>query len=94
MIARSEFSEVIKDFVLILEKQLKGFSKENIASLFEILHSSRDVNLPLVFLGNEGKLMFRYPDSHEEVITEEKVMEILDYDEFKKSGVIALKKAS
>ena len=94
MIARNEFTDLIQDFVLLLEKQLEGFSRDNIVRLMEVLNGSSDENMPAIFLGDNKLLNFRYMDGHTEVITAEKVMDILDYEEFKKTRTIILRKAS
>ena len=91
MIAKSEYADVIKDFVVLLKKQTEGFSEEELANFLELLNTSRDENMPAVYLGDEQKLMFRYMDGHIEVITTKKIQDILDYEKFKETGIITFR---
>ena len=45
MIAKSEFSEVISDVVLLLEKQIPDFTRKDITDFLEVLNSSDDEKL-------------------------------------------------
>jgi len=95
MIAKSEFSEVISDVVLLLEKQIPDFSRKDITDFLEVLNSSDDEKLPVIVLGKNGQLLFKDVETKTtRLITKEAVQEILDYDEFLKSGNIMLRKAS
>lgn len=95
MIAKSEFSEVISDVVLLLEKQVPDFSRKDITDFLEVLNSSDDEKLPVIVLGKNGQLLFKDVETKTtRLITKETVQEILDYDEFLKSGNIMLRKAS
>ena len=91
MIAKSEYADDIKDFVVLLKKQTEGFSEEELANFLEMLNTSRDENMPAVYLGDEQKLMFRYMDGHIEVITTKKIQDILDYEKFKETGIITFR---
>ena len=91
MIAKSEYADVIKDFVLLLKNQTEGFSEEELANFLEMLNTSRDENMPAVYLGDEQKLMFRYLDGHIEIITTKKIQDILDYEKFKETGIITFR---
>lgn len=95
MIAKSEFSEVISDVVLLLEKQIPDFTRKDITDFLEVLNSSDDEKLPVIVLGKNGQLLFKDVETKTtRLITKEAVKEILDYDEFLKSGNIMLRKAS
>lgn len=95
MIAKSEFSEVISDVVLLLEKQIPDFTRKDITDFLEVLNSSDDDKLPVIVLGKNGQLLFKDVETKTtRLITKEAVQEILDYDEFLKSGNIMLRKAS
>ena len=94
MIAKSEYADVIKDFVVLLKKQTEGFSEEELANFLEMLNTSRDENMPAVYLGDEQKLMFRYMDGHIEIITTKKIQDILDYEKFKETGIITFRDGS
>lgn len=95
MIAKSEFSEVISDVVLLLEKQIPDFTRKDITDFLEVLNSSDDEKLPVIVLGKNGQLLFKDVETKTtRLITKETVQEILDYDEFLKSGNIMLRKAS
>ncbi|MCQ2586191.1 MAG: hypothetical protein MJ181_11690 [Treponema sp.] len=95
MIAKSEFSEVISDVVLLLEKQIPDFTRKDITDFLEVLNSSDDEKLPVIVLGKNGQLLFKDVETKTtRLITKEAVQEILDYDEFLKSGNIMLRKAS
>lgn len=95
MIAKSEFSEVISDVVLLLEKQIPDFTRKDITDFLEVLNSSDDEKLPVIVLDKNGQLLFKDVETKTtRLITKEAVQEILDYDEFLKSGNIMLRKAS
>lgn len=95
MIAKSEFSEMISDIVLILEKQVPDLSRKEIVDFLEAVKTSDDKTLPLIVLGKNKQMLFKDIESNEvKVINSETIREVLDYDEFQKSGNIALRKAS
>ena len=95
MIAKSEFSEMISDMVLILEKQVLELSRNEIVDFLEAVNTSDDKTLPLIVLGKSKQMLFKDIESNEvKVIDNVTIREVLDYEEFKKSGNIALRKAS
>ena len=95
MIARSEFSEVISDMVILLERQVPDLKRKDIVDFLEVLNSSDDKKLPVIILGKGGQLLFKDIETREtKVINKDSIREVLDYDEFQKSGNIALRKAS
>ncbi len=95
MIARSEFSEVISDMVILLERQVPDLMRKDIVDFLEVLNSSDDKKLPVIILGKGGQLLFKDIETGEtKVINKDSIREVLDYDEFQKSGNIALRKAS
>jgi len=91
MIAKSEYADVIQDYVVLLKKQTEGLSAEELVSFLELLNTSQDENMPVVYLGDENKLMFRYLDGHIEVITTKKIQDILDYEKFKVTGIMSFR---
>lgn len=95
MIARSEFSEVISDMVILLERQVPDLKRKDIVDFLEVLNSSDDKKLPVIILGKGGQLLFKDIETGEtKVINKDSIREVLDYDEFQRSGNIALRKAS
>lgn len=95
MIARSEFSEVISDMVILLERQVPDLKRKDIVDFLEVLNSSDDKKLPVIILGKGGQLLFKDIETGEtKVINKDSIREVIDYDEFQKSGNIALRKAS
>lgn len=95
MIARSEFSEVISDMVILLERQVPDLKRKDIVDFLEVLNSNDDKKLPVIILGKGGQLLFKGIETGEtKVINKDSIREVLDYDEFQKSGNIALRKAS
>ena len=95
MIARSEFSEVISDMVILLERQVPDLKRKDIMDFLEVLNTSDDKKLPVIILGKGGQLLFKDIETGEtKVINKDSIREVLDYDEFQKSGNIALRKAS
>ena len=95
MIARSEFSEVISDMVILLERQVPDLKRKDIVDFLEVLNTSDDKKLPVIILGKGGQLIFKDIESGEtKIIDKDSIREVLDYDEFQKSGNIALRKAS
>ena len=95
MIARSEFSEVISDMVILLERQVPDLKRKDIVDFLEVLNSSDDKKLPVIILGKDGQLLFKDIETGEtKVINKDSIREVRDYDEFQKSGNIALRKAS
>ena len=95
MIARGEFSEVISDMVILLERQVPDLKRKDIVDFLEVLNTSDDKKLPVIILGKGGQLLFKDIETGEtKVINKDSIREVLDYDEFQKSGNIALRKAS
>ena len=95
MIARSEFSEVISDMVILLERQVPDLMRKDIVDFLEVLNSSDDKKLPVIILGKGGQLLFKDIETGEtKAIDKDSIREVIDYDEFQKSGNIALRKAS
>lgn len=95
MIARSEFSEVISDMVILLERQVPDLKRKDIVDFLEVLNSNDDKKLPVIILGKGGQFLFKDIETGEtKVINKDSIREVLDYDEFQKSGNIALRKAS
>ena len=95
MIARSEFSEVISDMVILLERQVPDLKRKDIVDFLEVLNTSDDKKLPVIILGKGGQLLFKDIERGEtKAIDKDSIREVLDYDEFQKSGNIALRKAS
>jgi len=64
MIAKSKYSEVISDVVLLLEKQVTGMSRKEIVDFLEELNTSDDPTLPVIILGKKGRLLFKDLNSH------------------------------
>ena len=95
MIARSEFSEVISDMVILLERQVPDLKRKDIVDFLEVLNTSDDKKLPVIILGKGGHLLFKDIETGEtKIIDKDSIREVLDYDEFQKNGNIALRKAS
>ena len=95
MIARSDFSEVISDMVILLERQVPDLKRKDIVDFLEALNTSDDKKLPVIILGKGGQLLFKDIETGEtKAIDKDSICEVLDYDEFQKSGNIALRKAS
>lgn len=95
MIARSEFSEVISDMVILLVRQVPDLKRKDIVDFLEVLNTSDDKKLPVIILGKGGQLLFKDIETGEtKAIDKDSIREVLDYDEFQKSGNIALRKAS
>ena len=64
MIAKSKYSEVISDVVLLLEKQVTGMSRKEIVEFLEELNTSDDQSLPVIILGKKGQLLFKDLNNH------------------------------
>ena len=64
MIAKSKYSEVISDVVLLLEKQVTGMSRKEIVDFLEELNTSDDPTLPVIILGKKGRLLFEDLNNH------------------------------
>ena len=95
MIARSEFSEVISGMVILLERQVPDLKRKDIVDFLEVLNTSDDKKLPVIILGKGVLLLFKDIESGEtKAIDKDSIREVIDYDEFQKSGNIALRKAS
>ena len=91
MIAKSEYTDVIRDYVTLMEKQTEGFTGEELVNFLELLNTSQDENMPAVYLGDDQKLMFRYMDGHTEIISTKKIHDILDYEKFKETGMVTIR---
>ena len=59
MIAKSEYSEVISNVVLLFEKQVSGMTRTEIVDFLEVLNTSVDKNLPVIIFGKKGQLLFK-----------------------------------
>ena len=59
MIAKSEYSEVISNVVLLFEKQVSGMTRTEIVDFLEVLNTSVDKNLPVIIFGKKGKILFK-----------------------------------
>ena len=59
MIAKSEYSEVISNVVLLFEKQVSGMTRAEIVDFLEVLNTSVDKNLPVIIFGKKGQLLFK-----------------------------------
>ena len=95
MIARSEFSEVISDMVILLERQVPDLKRKDIVDFLEVLNTSDDKKLPVIILGKGGQLLFKDIETGEtKAIDKDSIREVLDYDVFQKGGNISLRKAS
>ena len=64
MIAKSKYSEVISDVVLLLEKQVTGMSRKEIVDFLEELNTSDDPTLPVIILCKKGRLLFKDLNNH------------------------------
>ena len=64
MIAKSKYSEVISDVVLLMEKQVTGMSRKEIVDFLEELNTSDDPTLPVIILGKKGRLLFKDLNNH------------------------------
>ena len=82
MITRSEILEAMKDVIMLLEKQVTGFSRQQLENFLEVLNSRRNENMPVIVLGKDGKLMFKDIETKEtRPIDNEAVQDVLDYGE-------------
>ena len=59
MIAKSEYSEVISNVVMLFEKQVSGMTRTEIVDFLEVLNTSVDKNLPVIIFGKKGQLLFK-----------------------------------
>jgi hypothetical protein len=64
MIAKSKYSELISDVVLLMEKQVTGTSRNEIVAFLEELNTSDDPTLPVIILGKKGRLLFKDLNNH------------------------------
>ena len=64
MIAKSKYSELISDVVLLMEKQVTGTSRKEIVDFLEKLNTSDDPTLPVIILGKKGQLLFKDLNNH------------------------------
>ena len=64
MIAKSKYSELISDVVLLMEKQVSGTSRKEIVDFLEELNTSDDSTLPVIILGKKGRLLFKDLNNH------------------------------
>ena len=64
MIAKSKYSELISDVVLLMEKQVTGTSRNEIVDFLEELNTSDDPTLPVIILGKKGRLLFKDLNNH------------------------------
>lgn len=80
MITRSEILEAMADVILLLEKQVTGFSRQQLETFLEVLNSRKNENMPVIVLSKTGKLLFKDIESKEtRPIDNEAVQDVLDY---------------
>ena len=87
MIAKSEYSEVISNVVLLFEKQVSGMTRTEIVDFLEVLNTSVDKNLPVIIFGKKGQLLFKNVTTNTtRIIDRESVNEVRE--------LLSLRKAS
>lgn len=91
MIAKSEYTALIKDYVNILEKQVKGLTRENLIDFLEVWKTSEDEDMPQIIFGDSGKLMFKSPKNEITEITAEEILDIIDREKFQATGIITIR---
>ena len=64
MIAKSMYSEVISDVVLLMEKQVTGTSRKEIVDFLEELNTSDDPTLSVIKKKKKGRLLFKDLNNH------------------------------
>jgi hypothetical protein len=80
MITRSEILEAMADVILHLEKQVTGFSRQQLETFLEVLNSRKNENMPVIVLSKTGKLIFKDVETKEtRPIDNEAVQDVLDY---------------
>ena len=80
MITRSEILEAMKDVIMLLEKQVTGFSRQQLETFLEVLNSRKNENMPVIVLSKTGKLIFKDVETKEtRPIDNEAVQDVLDY---------------
>ena len=81
--------------LILLQRQVPDLKRKDIVDFLEVLNASDDKKLPVIILGKGGLLLFKDIESGgTKAIDKDSSREVLDYDEFQKSGNIALRKAS
>ena len=87
MIAKSEYSEVISNVVMLFEKQVSGMTRTEIVDFLEVLNTSVDKNLPVIIFGKKGQLLFKDVTTNTtRLIDRESVIEVRE--------LLSLRKAS
>ena len=80
MITRSEILEAMADVILLLEKQVTGFSRQQLETFLEMLNSRKNENMPVIVISKTGKLIFKDVETKEtRPIDNEAVQDVLDY---------------
>lgn len=80
MITRSEILEAMADVILLLEKQVTGFSRQQLETFLEVLNSRKNENMPVIVISKTGKLIFKDIETKEtRPIDNEAVQDVLDY---------------
>jgi len=80
MITRSEILEAMADVILLLEKQVTGFSRQQLETFLEVLNSRKNENMPVIVISKTGKLIFKDVETKEtRPIDNEAVQDVLDY---------------
>ena len=80
MITRSEILEAMADVILLLEKQVTGYSRQQLETFLEVLNSRKNENMPVIVISKTGKLIFKDVETKEtRPIDNEAVQDVLDY---------------
>ena len=91
MIAKSDYTALITDYVNILEKQVKGLTRENLIDFLEVCKTSEDEDMPQIIFGNSGKLMFKSSTNGITKITAGEILDIIDWEKFQATGIITIR---
>ncbi len=91
MIAKSEYTALISDYVNILEKQVEGLTRENLIDFLEVWKTSEDEDMPQIIFGDSGKLMFKSSKNDITEITASEILDIIDREKFQTTGIITIR---
>ena len=84
---KDDVSDILSDFSILIERQVKGYGKEKIMEMIMFLGTDSSGNLPDLFLGEDMQtVFFKFSNGKTERITEENLKTCMDYIEFLKKG--------
>ena len=90
MLKTDNVGSLLSDLVLLLEKQVEGYSREKLLEFVEFLDSTSDRNIPTLKLGEDMKTVnFHIDGKEDKKITNENIRIFIDFMEYLQKGIVS-----